>query len=270
MAQHRPRPAAGSGGGTPSPEPIPVKIDGWRYHVDDSAAATVASAARHSRSAGMRELSDMTDIETVSVQEAREVLLRKDIVAASIDAGEPRSLSSVTRWTQQNRIPNTRTAELVRRRAFVARRGGLANLAAELGASVSSVSEWQSGRTEGFRGSTAGAFARAQMRDARERAAQRPISGATVSLSTTVEYRTADSGGRWLVSDEHRGERSHHLSLSAADAEALATALHFGDHATATALMEAKLTSDYTTFADYGDAVGVHFLEVNVLDIKWH
>ncbi|MGX1762770.1 hypothetical protein ACWIG5_38760, partial [Streptomyces lydicus] len=43
-----------------------------------------------------------------------------------------------------------------------------------------------------------------------------------------------------------------------------------GDHATATALMEARLTYDYATFADYGDAVGVHFLEVNVLDIKWH
>ncbi|WP_280428674.1 hypothetical protein [Nocardia brasiliensis] len=268
MAQHRPRPAAP--GAAPDPTPIPVKIDGWRYHVADAAASTVASAARNSRSTGMRELGDMTDIETVSVQEAREVLLRKDIVAAASDAGEPRSLSSVTRWTKQNRIPSARTAELVRRRAFVARRGGLENLAHELGASVSSVSEWQSGRTNGFRGSTATAFQRAQMRDARERTGKRPIAGATVTLSTTVEYRTVDSGTRWLVSEEHRGERSHHLSLTAADAETLATALHFGDHATATALMEARLTTDYGTFGTYGDAVGVHFLEVNVLDIKWH
>ncbi|MEV0766510.1 hypothetical protein [Nocardia sp. NPDC050435] len=243
-----------------------MKIDGWRHHVSDEAAASLASAAEGSDSAGLTELAALQD--EVSVREAQELLGRKGIVAASHDAGAPRAASSVSRWSKQGRIPDDRTYELTQRRAFVARLGGVKNAADALGTSAASVSSWQSGKTEGFRGTTTRAFQRAQLHDARDRAGQRPIRGARISVSTLVEYRSAYGGGG-IVSQEYRGSRTFSLHLDAAGAEDLAVALRTGDHPRATALVEAGLTADFGTFADYSDAAGVHLLEVDVLDIDW-
>lgn len=272
MAQRRPLP--------PPPEDLPprselhVSRDGWHYHVDSRAADSLSAALESSDSSGAAALSGLTD--EVPVAEAWADIGWRGVQAAAADSGHPRSRSTIYAWTRGARLgrggrrggfPVARIAELVQRRAFVARSGGTEALAADLGVSASTVSRWQSGTTERMRGAAGLALDRARFHDAARRAGHPPIPirGAFVRVSGEIEYRNAGDA----YQEMGREHRNAGLNLDAPTAEDLAAALHAGDQGGATAIVEAAWTEEWGTFGGYSDAEGVHILGVDSFDVTW-
>jgi hypothetical protein len=235
-------------------------VDGWHYHVSADAVAELDAVVARSGSDGVAAVRDMST--EVPVPDARDSLGPRGIQQAAKDAGAPRSASTARRWARQNRIPNERVAELVQRRAFVARRGGPDRLAAELGVPVARVRRWQSGRTDTMRGAAGAALHQARLADARERAGLAGITGARLKIRAQVQYRSYGS-----ISDEYRGARTIDIDIGPDAAQALADALADDDYAQAAAICETAWSEWY--HHDYSDQAGVHMLNVEDFDIEW-
>ncbi|WP_330185931.1 hypothetical protein OHB26_38720 (plasmid) [Nocardia sp. NBC_01503] len=264
MPQLRPRkrpPASGSASGAGDSAGQQVTVGGWHYTVDPHAVHTLKAAADQSDSVGLDAVRGVSD--TVAVAEARATIGREGIQRAAKDAGAPRSASTANRWARENRIPDPRVAELVQRRAFVQRRGGVQSLAHDLGVSVTVVRRWQSGRTDSMRGASGEALRKARLDDARERAGVRDIVGARLRVRAQVQYRAHGS-----TSDEYRGARDIDIDMSNDEAHALFDALAADDYATANALCEASWSAWFGHA--YSDNSGVHMLDVEDFGIDWY
>ncbi|WP_280269692.1 hypothetical protein [Nocardia wallacei] len=262
MPQRRPRRRPDpTGAPAPAVPPQQTTVGGWHYTVDGRGLETFRREFDRSESAGAAAVRDMST--DVPADEARSDIGRAGMQQAAKDAGRPRSASTVHRWARKNRIPDERTAELVQRRAFVARRGGPDRLAEELGVPVSRVRRWQSGRTDTMRGAAAGALAKARLADARERAGMAKIHGARLRVTAQVEYRALGS-----VSYEHRGSRTIDIDLGESEAQQLNDALIAGDHARGMAMVESAWSHWYRH--SYSDEAGVHMLGIEDFGIDWH
>lgn len=254
----------------PTSRALHVTRRGWHYRIAGDAADTLEAAAAASTSPGAAELAQLSD--EVPLSRAWSDIGWRGVQSAAADAGYPRSRSTVYAWTRRARgaaggraFPDPRIGELIQRRALVARRGGIDAMAAELGVSASAVSRWQSGHTESFRGSTDRALQQVRLADARDRAALPPIRGAAIDITASIEYRHAGDAYQELGREVRRAA----LLLDAASAAELAAALHAGDHAAATLLVEDAWTQEWDTFGAYSDAEGVHLVEVEHFDITW-
>ncbi|WP_040793226.1 hypothetical protein [Nocardia paucivorans] len=265
MAQRRPLPPPPDQ--TPTPAALHVTRGGWRYSVSGDAVDTLEAALRISGSTGAAELARLSD--EVPLARVWAEIGWRGVQAAAADAGFPRSRSTIYAWMRRTRAGkrgfHPRIGELMQRRALVARRGGVEELAAALGVSASAVSRWQTGHTEAFRGAAGHALDRVRLVDARERAALPPIRGALVRITASIEYRDAGDAYQELG----REHRSAALNLDAGGAGELAAALHAGDHAAAAMLVEDAWTQEWGTFGSYSDAEGVHLVEVERIDITW-
>lgn len=270
MAQYRPLPPE-DGDDDIQPAEISISRHGWRHNVSTTASDTLASAARRSGDS-VDLIEDLTN--DVSVAAARDLVGREGFQRAADDAGAPRSARTIRRWIQNGKIPtargrdagNARTAELLQRRAFVARQGGADNLAAQLGTTVSTVSHWQTGTTENMRGAAASELDHLQLDDALELAGKPPITGARITATAGIEYRHA--GDRYQEVGPNRAVRTATVDLAEQDARELALAIRAGDWSTVTAIVEGAWTAKWGTLA-YSDTEGVHIVEVESFDIDW-
>ncbi|MGW0058119.1 hypothetical protein [Nocardia nova] len=270
MPQYRPRDrrsgatGGGRGGAVPPPAnsaaPQPTSVGGWHYNVDGQAVSSLESVVARSESEGVAATRDIS--ESVPVADARKAIGSRGIQQAATDAGAPRSGSSVARWARKDAIPDARTAELVQRRAFVARRGGPDALAAEIGVPVARVRRWQSGKTDTMRGPASKALDRARLADARARARLGDIRGARLKVLAQVQYRAHGS-----TSDEHRGSRYIDIDLDSAAAAELADAMTEDDYARAASVIESAWSDWYGH--EYSDQSGVHMLNVEDFDVDW-
>lgn len=248
MAQIRPRPR------TRQTTPTSVSVGGWAGTVHESAAGSWERAIAQSDSPQIVILRDTSS--AVSISAAVADIGREGLRQAVQDAGQARSARTLYRWVREGRIPNSVIADLVQRRAFVSRNGGIDAVARAVGSSASSVSRYQSGRTQKMRGAAKFGMERLRRDDTLDRSGVvGPGVRAQVTVHALIEFR---AGGH--VSDEYTEERTITLpTLPEADSADLAAAIAHRDNAAAVAIIEQSISDYYGRL--YDDGSGIHILE---------
>lgn len=251
----------------PTPVPRSAGVPGISgVHVDHRAARSVGDAitragggiGRVRAAATPTARPDLTDIG------------RHGLAQVARDAGIPRSASTIARWAREG-VPEKfrdRVAELVARRSLITRAGGAQAVADRIGASLSTVQRWQSGRTETMTGTRAAGLRQLGQADARTRTGLTPGARARIRATVRLEYR---AGGH--RSPDYREDRELMIPYSgylpASVCEELAAAIAEGDDATVTAICEAMLTDEFMD-ATYSDDDGVHIVEMRAFELEWN
>lgn len=242
----------------------------------NAAAAVSRQATKDAHTALGRESSGgQAFVQRQSVADMRAQLgndgLRRAAIAAGHTGRDGRGPSDRTlrRWAQNDRIPDARLAESVRRRAEVERMGGVKAVAAKTGRSPSSVRRWQAGKTKNLSGDANKRLADARVEQKMRQAGAIDANGrqktAQVSIQGNVDMR---HGG--AKEYDYRTGKADTITLDHTSSAQLGAALSRGDTAAAVSIIEQHASTNHAAFTSYGDDEGWHYEEISELSVDWN
>lgn len=245
-----------------------VAVNVGSVAVSANAAKDLATRASYKRSGTAKFTT------TVSVREARKNLGTEGIRAAAKAAGRtPPSERTIRRWIQQDRVPDSKTAQILQRASFVQRSGGVKELAKQLGRSENSVRRWKNGKQE-LSGSAKTKLAKTKVTDVlkRRRAIDKHgvLKTPKITIKGDVDVRVAGSSyNNILTGRVMRFSSDTATSLPGHETLALVQALMEGDHAKALVILETHASLNYAAFDAFGGGDGFHFTNIADFQVSW-